>query len=90
MTDPFGKEVPLVAYKMRATITSIEADIQGPAIIETSRGKFQTQRGITRLARHQLLQTAREFEKSGSPCELRYAPQAGSNHTLLSITEVSG
>ncbi len=79
-----------MAYEMLARIESIEADVQGPAIIDTDRGRFQTQRGITRLARHQLLKAAREFEKSGIQCKLRYAPQSGSNHTLLAVTEIPG
>lgn len=75
---------------MYATIESIDAELKGPIIIETNRGRFQSQRGITRLARHQLLLAARGFEKSGEQCELHYNPQSGANHTVLSITAVSG
>ncbi len=75
--------------KMRATIESVDADVQGPIIINTNRGRFQTQRGITRLARHQLLQAASKLEKSGALCELHYKPQSRANHTVLSITEMS-
>ena len=77
-------------YTMHAIIKSVDAEVRGPIIIDTNRGRFQTRRGITSLARHQLLQAACGFEKSGALCELRYNPQSRANHTVLSITEVSG